>query len=67
MPYLTFHKNKDFQLDSNYYFSIINAQSKYLTAFVPEALVAAMPQREASAPGSIGNQRPVSRNDLNID
>ena len=25
----------------------------YLTAFVPEALVAAIPQRDASAPGSV--------------
>jgi len=32
----------------------------YRTALVPEALVAAIPHREASAPGSIGNHRPVS-------
>ncbi len=36
--------------------------SDYLRrTYVPDALVAAMPHREASAPGSIGNQRPDSR------
>ena len=32
----------------------------YLTAFVPEARVAAIPPSEALAPGSIGKNRPVS-------
>ena len=40
-----------------YFFVPVSRQVSYLTAFVPEALVDAMPPREASAPGSDNNEK----------
>ena len=39
----------------------VGRQAPYLTVLVPEALVAAMPPMEASAPGSTVKNRPVAR------